>query len=98
MTYQRSSEHPMLQRYARLQALKLQIDAEMLAVERGLIVAGILSRHGRPRAFPTHTASEARSAHAAWQRGERDDWVLQGERQYQREKKRDERARRRKVA
>lgn len=92
------TENPMVARYHRLQALKKRIDEELLAVERGLCVAGILSRHGRPNIAPTHTVSQARASHAAWQRGERDQWTVDGERQYQREKKRDERARRRGAA
>lgn len=86
------ANHPLIDRYERLQALKKRIDTELFAVERGLRVAGILAEHGRPRVAPTHSVSQARSAHAAWQRGDRDQWTVDGERQYQREKKRASRA------
>lgn len=86
------SDETMLARYHQLQELKKRVDEELFAIERGLCVAGVLSVHGRPRNAPTHTVSQAKAAHAAWQRGERDEWTLLGERQYQREKKRTARA------
>lgn len=91
-------DHPLIPRYRELQALKLRVDNELEAVERGLRVAGILSEHGRPRIAPTHTVSQARASHAAWQRGERDQWTAEGERQYQREKRRAARAKKNEVA
>lgn len=36
-------------------------------------------------------ARKLRDAHAAWTRGVRDDWATEGERRYQREKKRQQR-------
>jgi hypothetical protein len=49
--------------------------AELVAAERPPLVDEALRRH-------------LRKAHAAWFRGERDDWVVEGERAYQRNKKR----------
>ena len=80
-----------LARLEQLQALRLRIDIEITAVENGLKVAGVLDNRGRPRVVPTHTLAEAKAAHAAHKRGERSDWIDAGERQYQRERKRDER-------
>lgn len=89
-----STKGALLDRYARLQELKLRTDADLTSVEAGLRMSGLLSRHGRPEKSPTHTVQQCRDAHAAWQRGDRDEWTTMGERQYQRERKREERARR----
>lgn len=78
----------MLERYRRLQALKLETEHEIAALERGLRVAGVLSRRGRPSVEPTHTAEQAREAHRRWTAGERGAWVASGERQYKRERRR----------
>lgn len=85
-------------RYGELQALKLRVDSELIAVENGLRVAGFMPIKGRPRIAPTHTEAEAREAHARHQRGETDDWIDAGERQYQRDRKRLKRETRKKVA
>jgi hypothetical protein len=50
-------------------------------------MAGLMPA-GRPALAPTHTLAESRQAHAAYQRGHRDDWTMAGERQYQRDRKR----------
>lgn len=79
-------------RYIELQVLKKQLDVEITAIENGLRVAGLF-RVGRPKVPPTHTLTQCREAHARWQRGERDNqWVIDGERQYQRERKAAKRA------
>ena len=75
------------ERYAHLQELKKKLDTELSIVENGLRRAGLLAS-GRPRLAPTHTLQESREAHRRWQAGERDNqWVIDGERQYQRERK-----------
>ena len=74
-------------RYERLMVLQRELEAEIVAVTNGLRVAGLMPA-GRPRIAPTHTADEARAAHAAYSRGHRDDWTVDGERQYQRDRKR----------
>lgn len=74
-------------KYVELQELKKRLDTEIVAVEQGLRVAGLLPA-GRPKVAPTHTAGEARDAHRRHAKGERSDWVDAGERQYQREAKR----------
>lgn len=59
--------------------------------------AGELVRHNksgsrRPEAVAfedgCYTADQARAAHAAYARGERDEWTITGERVYQRDRKR----------
>lgn len=90
-TYQRTAPtytEELSARYIELQELKKKLDGEIVSVERGLRVAGLLVVRGKPRLAPTHTIAEARDAHRRWQKGERDDeWVAAGERQYQRENK-----------
>lgn len=49
-------------------------------------------RAGRPRVDITLTEEQRRAAHTAYARGERDPWTWDGERQYQRAKKRVERS------
>lgn len=44
------------------------------------------------------SGEQLKRAHAAWTRGVRNDWAIEGERLYQREKKRQQRARRREAA
>lgn len=72
----------------KLEALKLNIEQRMFNLERGLLVAGVMAKRGRPPVKNTHTVSEAREAHRRHQRGDRTEWVVKGERQYQREIKR----------
>lgn len=91
MTYLRqdpSVAGQLARRYVELQDLKKKVDTELAAVENGLRMAGLLAGAGRPRLAPTHTVAEAREAHRRFAAGERDEaWVLDGERQYQRERK-----------
>ena len=81
-------------RYDALQKLKMRVDAELVSVERGLRVSGLMRYPGRPAIAPTHTVTEAREAHRLFSRGERTAWVIDGERQYQREAKQRRRGRR----
>lgn len=75
------------EKYAHLQELKKKLDTELATVENSLRRAGLLAS-GRPRLAPTHTLAETREAHRRWAAGERDNqWVIDGERQYQRERK-----------
>jgi hypothetical protein len=90
---ERGGSERLLDRYRHLQELKRRVDAELIAVESGLLVAGVLSKRGRRPIAPTHTIEEAREAHRRWAAGETDDpWVKAGERQYQRDSKRRRRA------
>lgn len=64
-----------VQRDPRQAAELLIVLAELVAAERPPLVDEALRRH-------------LRKAHAAFFRGERDEWVVEGERAYQRNKKR----------
>lgn len=80
-------------RYIELQDLKKKVDSELAAVENGLRMAGLLALRGKPRLAPTHTVTEAREAHRRFAAGDRGSkWVIDGERQYQRERKNARRA------
>ena len=76
----------MTQRYLDLEAVKRRVDAELTTLGVALRKAGVVTTRERKPA--THTVSEAREAHNRWQRGIRTPWVVDGERQYQRERKR----------
>lgn len=73
----------LLARRAELERLLVEVETEIVAVEDGLRVAGLMPA-GRPRKRPTHTPAEAREAHARHQAGESSDWIDEGERQYKR--------------
>jgi hypothetical protein len=79
---------------ARLLRLRDRLDAELAAVERAMQVAGILPL-GRPSRQPVITTAEARRAHSAYVLGIRTPEVIAGHRQYDRDLKRQWRARRR---
>lgn len=79
-------------RYYELLKLKQRVDADVVAAENALRVARLMPA-GRPSLAPTHTVEESRKAHAAYARGHRDDWTVDGERQYQRDRKRASRQR-----
>jgi hypothetical protein len=78
-------------RYDELLQLKKQVEQELTAVGNGLQVAQGLP--GRPKLPPRFTRDEVIEAHKLHQQGVDTEWVLEGERQYKREKKREERAR-----
>jgi hypothetical protein len=92
-------------RWRQLCEIRANLDREMGAVRNGLLMAGdsdvmldgkkTLGRVGRtaePSPY-TYTEREAKAAHALHAAGEDSEWVQHGERAYQREKKRAERAR-----
>lgn len=78
----------MLTEYKKLERLKLEIEQKMFFIERGLEMAGLLTHRGRPPVKNTHTVTEARECHRRYLKGDRAEWVVKGERQYQRESKR----------
>lgn len=94
VTVHPSAIDEMVARRDHLLDLRRRLESELVALERGLKVAGVLDGRGRPVSERTHTEADAREAHRRWARGERGEWVQAGERQYQREIKRSERARR----
>lgn len=77
----------LLARRAELERLLVEVETEIVAVEDGLRVAGLMPA-GRPRRRPTHTPAEAREAHRLHGQGETSDWIDEGERQYKRRNKR----------
>lgn len=77
----------LIARRARLERLLVETEIELVAVEDGLRVAGLMPA-GRPRRRPTHTPAEAREAHRLHGQGETSDWIDEGERQYKRRNKR----------
>lgn len=82
----------LLERRAKLAKLRKEIDAEIVAIDNGLRMAGVLRLRGRPRKAPAYTDLEAREAHARHQAGERTPEVIEGHRQYQRENTRQRRS------
>jgi len=78
-------------RYAELLELKKRIEQELTAVTNGIRVAE--GRPGRPLLPPAYTRDEVREAHKLYSQGVDTEWVREGERQYKREAKRAERAR-----
>lgn len=75
-------------RYHELEAMRVQIDFELVTVESALRDVGAWSRPGRRRKVSTHTPDEAKEAHRRWKAGERSEWIEAGHRQYERENKR----------
>ena len=90
--HRKSEAEKLRVRYYELLKVKQRLDAEVVAVENGLRMAGLMPA-GRPALAPTHTLAESRKAHSAYARGHRDDWTVSGERQYQRDRKRASRQR-----
>lgn len=70
----------------RLVDLRATVDAELADVTATLHQLGALQ--SRALLPPTHTVDEARDAHRRFNAGDRDEWVVAGERQYQRDRKR----------
>lgn len=79
-------------RYDELLKLKMQVDQELTAVRNGIRVAQ--GQPGRPELPPVYTRDETVEAHKLHGRGVDTEWVREGERQYKREAKRADRARR----
>lgn len=77
----------LLARRAELERLLVDVETEIVAVEDGLRVAGLMPA-GRPKKRPTHTPAEAREAHRLHQLGECSPWIDEGERQYKRRNQR----------
>lgn len=96
-----------LARLRRLEQLRTEIEIEIRAQRNALLMADIdpetggqlvvIKGRGGRREIPspfTYTAREAKAAHALHAAGEESDWVRDGERAYQRERKRAERQQR----
>ena len=80
------------ERHKRLQRLKVQVETEIVTVQERLRNLGAWGRAGRPRKAPTHTYEEALECHRRYQAGERTPWIIAGRNQYNRERRRAERA------
>ena len=85
-------------RLNQLEALRQRVEADIRATQAGLAMYDdvLPTRRGGRRPAPspfTYTDAEARAAHTLHAAGEDTPWVRDGERAYQRRKKRVERAR-----
>jgi hypothetical protein len=79
------------QRHRDLQALKRNLEVEIVAVEDQLRAIGRWGQAGRPRIAPTHTDAEALECVTRYLAGERTPWIVAGWRQYKRDTRRRER-------
>lgn len=75
-------------RHAKLQALKRNIEIEIVTVQDALRSMGRWGRAGRPRTPPTHTDAEALECRRRYLEGERTPWVVAGSQQYLRDQRR----------
>jgi hypothetical protein len=81
----------LVQRHRELQALKRNLEVEIVAVQDELRAHGLWGQAGRPRIAPTHTEAEALDCVNRYNAGERTPWIVAGWRQYKRDTRRRER-------
>lgn len=86
-------ERDLRRRLADARAALAEIEALFASTEQRLLATVETTRHIlRAARTPTSTPEGARrAAHAAWNAGQRDEWVRVGEREYQRMRKRAQR-------
>lgn len=82
-------------RHRQLEALKRNVEVEIVAVEDALRAMGEWGKRGRRRISPTHTDAEALDCVNRYLAGERTPWIEAGYRQYKRDTRRRERQERR---
>jgi hypothetical protein len=78
---------------SKLRNLKNQVEAQLRAVENALLMYSDVPIEAEKATAYAYTDREMKSAHTMHAAGERTPWVDAGERAYQRQKKRAERAR-----